>query len=565
MYVYESVGAALRAAGVTAVFGLMGDGNLRFLSEIGARGEPKYFATRHESAAVAMADGYARSTGRVGVCTVTQGPGLTNTITALRAAVEIGSPMLVLAGAAPSSLPGTFQYIDQEALFATVGAGVHPIRSAKTVAEDIDRAIRRAERERRPIGVFLTGRMQEQLTADLNDTPLHAPTRTVAPHPDAIREAVEVLEYASRPVIIAGAGTVLSGGEQAVIDLADQIGALLATSLQGKGLFVGHPHHIGVSGDLSTGMASELIGNADLIISMGASLNFWTTCSGEMINKGALVLQCDHDDAAIGRFTRATYGVVGDVALTAGALLEELKKTSPEPKVGFRQPAITERLDTFEYAQEFGALSAGPRLDPRTVMLRMEDKLPRERTVALDGGHFLGFPAMYVSSPDPQGFLFAVNFGSIGLSLGTGMGAAVGREDRLAVVMIGDGAMMMSLGDLDTAVRHELPVLVFVVNDAAFGSEVHNLALLGLPTELGYLNDPDFAAIGASMGASSVSVRTIDDLDKLDDWLAKPAGPMVVDCKVDGDVLHPWLEEVVRRQVRYRDSLRAKASARAKS
>jgi thiamine pyrophosphate-dependent acetolactate synthase large subunit-like protein len=556
MYVYEVIGEALRQAGVTDVFGLMGDGNLRFVSEFGATGAPRFYAARHESAAVAMAEGYARSTGRVGVCTVTQGPGLTNTITAVRAAAEVRTPLLMIAGAAPSSLPGSFQYIDQEQLFLTAGAAVHPVRSPKLVADDIDRALRRAELERRPVGVFLTGQLQEQPTNPPSDTSLRSPVRTVTPAPEAISEAAELILYASRPVIIAGAGAVRADAGRTIEALADHIGALLATSVMGRGLFVDHPFHVGISGDLSTGLASELIGSADLVISMGASLNFWTTCSGEMISRQAIVLQCDHDETAIGRFHRATYGVVGDVRLVAGALLAELQRDGSPARVGMRTSDVHERLASFRFEHEFGSLTSGDRMDPRPLMLELERLLPPDRTVSIDGGHFLGFPTMYLSVPDPQGFLFAVNFGSIGLSLGTGMGAAIGRPDRLSIIMIGDGAMMMSLGDLDTAVREGIPVLVVIANDAAYGAEVHNLELLSLPTAMGYHNDPDFAAIARAMGARGATVQKLDELDQIADWLTDPRGPMVIDCKVDPEVVHPWLEEVVRRQVKYRDAIR---------
>ena len=559
MYVYEGIGDVLHSAGVEHVFGLMGDGNLRFISDIAPRSDMSYYGARHENTAVAMAEGYARATGKLGVCTVTQGPGVTNPLTAIAGARDARTPLLILAGDTPTSLPTNYQAIDQAALFEAAGAAVQPIRSPKTALEDIDRAIRRALLERRPVAVNLTIRVQDSPCRPPSDWTLHPPTRRVVPSPEAIEELVELVLFASRPMIVGGLGAAISGAGPELRELGAQIGALMATSLRGRGLFTGDEFDIGVCGDLSSGLANELIHKSDLVLAFGASLNFWTTCSGELLPQDKILVHCDSDEAAIGRNTQVTYGVVGDARETASLLLRELRSRDDAPRSGQRTPELRAQLEAFRFEDEMTEQVEEGLVDPRFLMLALDRLLPAERTVSIDGGHFSGFPATLLAVPDPSAFLFAVNFGSIGLGLGTALGAAIGRPDRLSVAVVGDGGLMMSLGDLDTAARYDVPLLVVVVNDAAYGAEVHTLDLLGLPNHEGVFNDPDFAAIGAAIGCRAMTVRSTDDLAGLESWLAAPDGPMVVDCKINRDVRANWIEDVIRLQVKARARVRGES------
>lgn len=548
MRVYEGVGEALRDAGVEVVFGLMGDGNLRFIPHLDACGV-RYYGTRHESAAVAMADGFARASGRTGICTVTQGPGLTNTLTALTAARKARTPLVVIAGDTPASAPGHIQSTDQAAVFRAAGAGVQVLRSAATIVEDIDRAIRRAVREQRPVGISIPTDLQEEECAPPPEASLVGPRLPrLRPDPAAVAAAVDLITFSHRPVIVAGLGAVRSSARSELETLAEQIGALVATTVPAKGLFAGNPFDLGIAGDFATELGSELIGGADLILAFGASLNYWTTCNRELISPSALVVQCDVDATAIGAHLPVTYGIVGDVGATAQALLDELVDRQ-EADLGYRTDAMHERIGSHRLEETFADRGTADTVDPRSLVLALDRLLPADRILAVDGGHFSGLPSTYMSVPDPSAFLFAVNFGAVGLGLGTAMGAAVGRPDRLAVAMIGDGGLMMSLGDLDTAVRYQLPLLVVVVNDGAYGAELHHLQLLGMPSDQAVFDDPDFAGIAVAVGARGVTVRKAADLEQLRGWLDAPDGPLIVDAKVNREVRASWLEEVLRPQV----------------
>ncbi|MFB6240287.1 MAG: thiamine pyrophosphate-dependent enzyme, partial [Gemmatimonadota bacterium] len=182
-------------------------------------------------------------------------------------------------------------------------------------------------------------------------------------------------------------------------------------------------------------------------------------------------------------------------------------------------------------------------VDPRTLSIALDELLPAERTLAVDSGHFMGWPAMYLDVPDPEGFVFNQSYQSVGLGLGAAIGAGVARPDRLTVAALGDGGAFMALGELDTAVRLELPLLAVVYNDSAYGAEVHHFGPRGDPVDIVRFPDADFAAYGRAAGAEGVTVRSTEDLEPVAEWADAPDGPMVVDARVTPDVVAEWLED----------------------
>lgn len=180
-------------------------------------------------------------------------------------------------------------------------------------------------------------------------------------------------------------------------------------------------------------------------------------------------------------------------------------------------------------------------------MQRLDTLLPEERSVTVDGGHCSGFPSVYLRVPDHHGYLFSLEFASIGLGLGTAIGAAVARPDRLSVLAIGDGSLMMSLPDLETAARHRIRLLVVVLNDDAYGSELAILEADGLPPDVGLLPTPGLDAVAEALGCEGLAVRALSDLDALADRLPGLEGPLLLDCAIDPDVRGPWLQGAFER------------------
>lgn len=545
MRVAEAVGRALADLGVDHVFGVVGSGNFEVTEALRAAGAT-FVAARHECAAVCMADGYARVSGRPGVASIHQGPGLTNAATGLAEAAKSRTPLLVLTGDTSAAAVRSNFRIDQDGLAASVDAVGERVHGPESALEDLARAWRRAVAERHTVVLSLPLDVQAAEVPAGAGLPPVVMLEPPAPAAAAVEAAADLVEAASRPVIVAGRGAVVAGAAPALEALGARIGALLATSANGHGLFAGEPWSLGISGGFASPVAAELLRDADLVLAFGASLNMWTTRHGTLIGPGARLAQVDLVPAALGARRPVDLGVVGDAAQTARALEEELARRG-FAGAGLRTEEVGKRLARGRWKDvPFEDGSTDGTIDPRALTLALETLLPAERTVAVDSGHFMGWPAMYLSVPDPAGFVFNQAYQSVGLGLGAAIGAAVARPDRLTVAALGDGGAFMALGELETAARLGLRMLIVIYDDAAYGAEVHHFGTQGHPTDIVRFPDADLAAFGRAAGAEGVTVRGTGDLAAVESWLEDPPGPMVVDAKVTRTVVAEWLEDAFR-------------------
>jgi len=541
--VAQAVGASLVRLGVRTAFGVVGSGNFHVANALSAEGA-RFVAARHEGGAAVMADAYARVTGDLGVLCVHQGPGLTNAMTGITEAAKSHTPMLILA--AEATAPRSNFYIDQGGLAAAVGAVPGRVGSAATAAADLARAYHTAVTERRT--VLLNLPLDVQATAV--PEPFVLPEYPQATLPAVDREAAaalaDALATAERPVFIAGRGARHAGS--ALRALAERAGALLATSAVSRGLFHGDPFNLDVSGGFATPVAAELIKNADLLVGWGCALSMWTLRHGALVADDTTVVQIDLDSAALGAHHRIDLGIVGDVATTAQALLDELALRGYQAP-GYRSAKIAERLAREGRWRDvpYQTRVEPGRIDPRTLSAALDEILPAERAIAVDSGNFMGYPAMYLDVPDPESFVFTQAFQSIGLGLATAVGAAVARPDRLTVAALGDGGALMGISELETAVRLGLDLLVVVYDDEAYGAEVHHFGPDGYPVDHVRFPPVDLAAIGRGFGCEGVTVSEPDDLAAVREWVAGPRErPMVVDAKVTRTEPSWWLAEAFR-------------------
>jgi thiamine pyrophosphate-dependent acetolactate synthase large subunit-like protein len=366
------------------------------------------------------------------------------------------------------------------------------------------------------------------------------------------------LAQAARPVFIAGRGARAPGSRAALEELADSCGALLATSAAAKGLFRGSPWDLDVSGGFASPLAAELIGGADLVVAWGCSLNMWTTRHGSLIGAGARVIQVDCDRGALGTHRQLHLGITGDVtetALAVTALLEHeprlplppsADESGPMPGTGYRSAVLYDRLAAGVRWRDvpFDDESDGQRIDPRALTIALDDMLPAERTVAVDSGNFMGYPSMFLSVPDQDGFCFTQAYQSIGLGLSSAIGAAIARPDRLTVAALGDGGALMGISELETAVRLKAPMVIVIYDDEAYGAEVHHFGPEGYPLNTVRFPAADLAAIAAGFGCTALAVRSAGDLEPVRDWLAsRPERPLVIAAKVTSGHGSWWLEE----------------------
>lgn len=550
--VYEAVAEALVADGVESVFGLMGDDIAPLVVAI-QDGGIAYHAARHENQSVAMADGYSRVTRRVGVAMVTGGPGFSNALTAINTASRAGSGVLVIVGAGRSteddhddavvrhgSRVGWLKYLPQLAVCEAAGIAVLRPSTGRAAVQDARIAFARARRGETV--VLILGRdvlFAEADAADVAQSAVAVESAGPPPSAEAISSVADLLQEtwaAGRPIVLAGRGAMVSDAGPALRRLGELTGAVLATTLRAPALFHGDPFNIGMSGTYSTSLGSELIIQADCVLAFGAALNKFTTHENTLFPR-ALVVQVDTDESAFGRFVDVELGVRADARLAAEALVAELERRG-HTATGYRTPETHARLAAFRPSDEVSDQSTPELIDAHTLMLELDRLLPADRVLAIDAGHHSRFSIRYLSVQRPENFIQAVDAGSIGLGIGTGIGAAIGRPEATVVVGVGDAGLMMSLGELETAVRLRLPLIVVVSNDQALGSEVKVLAELGMPTEFAQIPTPSFAAVASALGAEGFTVTSLADLDAVAERLRqRPTGPLVLDCHVNPAVM----------------------------
>jgi len=558
MRVSDAVADVLTTLGADTVFGLVGSGNFHVTNALIKRGAT-FVAARHECGAASMADGWARLTGRPGIVSVHQGPGLTNALTAITEAAKSRTPMVVLAADVSSNNKRSNFYVDVEALARGTGAVPARLHAPGFAVDDTVRAYQMAAEERRTVILAMPLDVQ---AADCEGTegrslrasvPSWAKSSTAQPDDAAVKRLVTAIGRAERPVFIAGRGARISAGARQNLELlADRCGALLATSAAAKGLFRNNAWDLDVSGGFASPLAAELIKGADLIVGWGCALGVWTTRHGGLIGPEAVVAQVDLERQAIGGHRQVNLGVVGDVALTAAAVAEALglqARGEGGNQLGYRSVELRERIARevrwrdVRYDDE----SDGTAIDPRTLSIALDDMLPAERIVAIDSGNFIGYPAMFMSVPDADGFCFTQAFQSVGLGLGSAIGSAIARPDRLVVAALGDGGALMGISELETAVRLKLPMIIVIYDDEAYGAEVHHFGPDGYPLDTVRFPPVDIAQIGRGFGCAAARVRQRGDLAPVREWLDGPRDrPLLIDAKVTSRRGSWWLEEAFR-------------------
>lgn len=532
---HELIARLIAEHGVSTLFGLIGEANMRLADDFVRGFGGRYVASPREDGVVLAAFGHAHVTGGVGVGTVTHGPGLTNTITALTEAVRNRIPIVLIAGDTAVTAKGTLQDIDQAAVIAPTGAGVEMVRTAAQLEGDVRRAFRRAMDERRPIVLSVPVDLQEQ---DIPDERVALTSWGASPpreaNIDELDRALGVIASARRPIVLAGRGVVLAGAREEAIALADRIAAPLATTLKAKDLFRGHPFNLGLFGTLSSELAGSVIAHSDCIIALGAGLNRYTSSENALLT-GRAVVQVDNDRTSLGRDQRIDAPVLGDVRSTCARMVELLAQIDG-PTGGLRSSDLANKIAAWDPRSEFEDRSGGGTVDLRTFVIELDRILPPGRNVVTDIGRYVMAPLRFLHTDDPVGSVAPLGFGAVGLGIGTGIGVAVARPHVPTVIVIGDGGLMMSLAEFDTAVRNGLDIIVVVLNDCGYGAEFHNFTRLGLDPGLSLLSRSPLAPLGEALGGRGLRVTTLDDLPTVATAIAERDRPLLIEVMVDPSV-----------------------------
>ncbi len=541
LHVYDVLAKSFIQEGVTTCFTLMGDANMNWASKLASQG-CRMIYVRHEHCAAAAAMAYARKTGDVGVATVTCGPGVTQLITALPAAVRAHLPMVVFAGESPIKMGWYNQMLNQGPIIEATGAAYHPLHLPERMPVAIRDAFLQARREKRPVVLGIPFDLQERPWAGPENLP--TPSQQLLPklspipaHPDDVAQAAKLVAGSLRIVIFAGLGTVAAKAAPACRALAAKTGALLTTSLPARGLFHDDPYCIGISGSFSTEVGLEYIAQADLVIVVGGSLAFHAGGGGQLW-RNAKMLHIDIDPVAVAQGQE-----VARNHLRADARLgvEALTAAVPERSNKWRSDAMATRIrDTkadnhvFEVEPDL--------LDPRQVIATLEKTLPKDWELVNSGGHCSWFFAQMPSRPQEH-FLTIREFGAIGNGTSFAMGVAAARPDKTVVLFDGDGSLIMHIQELETIKRHGLNILIVLLNDGAYGSEVHKLRSEGLPDTGSVFGRPDFAAIARGFGIEGKTFTSIDELPKRVDEFAKKGVAAIWDFHISDRVVSPTIRK----------------------
>jgi thiamine pyrophosphate-dependent acetolactate synthase large subunit-like protein len=330
-------------------------------------------------------------------------------------------------------------------------------------------------------------------------------------------------------VIVAGRGLLGPGARERVAAFADATGALLATTLPLRGWFHGDPYDLGLAGGYARPLARELIADADCVLGLGASLNHYTLAAGALCPAATLIQVDLRGQHRTGTGRRADAYVRGDALSTVDALTALVP-----PRTRYRTPAVAERIaaqrDVFD-PEEF-AIQPGT-VDPRAVLDALDDALPDRHRVVLGGGHQRDLASMHLARWRGEQIQTT---GAIGQGLALGVGVALALGDPVAVIE-GDGGVLMNVQELNTLVRYDVPVLLFVMNNGALGSELYKLPVHGFPAALATIPDTDFAAVARAFGCRATTVTDPAQVaDVVSGFLAAP-GPYVVDVRVSPAVV----------------------------
>lgn len=530
--IHEYVADAFVAEGVDTVFALMGDANMLWLDNMAARSSVRVVHARHEAASLAMADGWAQSSGEVGICSVTCGPGLTNLVTSLRVAADHRTPIVVLAGDTPVTSAVHLQAFDVGALRVLAGVEVLEVRSGSDVAAKVHAAFATARRDLRPVVLSLPYDLAEE---ECHQPPYVPSRRPAAPAPARTHEVEAVrarLADADQVLLVIGRGAVASGSLDLVEQLADHLGAVTGTTVKAVGALHHRADDLGVVGGFSSPEVRERIAGCDVVLSLGASLSWFTTLDGALITTPRTIQVVDRDDAWNPDYTfDPDLRVVADCRVFVEQLLEALRPDGSRAEPGTRRPApsaLPSGADYYGVADD----AADDGLDPVSVLAAVRRTLTEPVQLVLGAGHFWNLIVEMPEPFDPRRMQMHHGFGSIAQAMPAGIGAAVAETDLPTIVVEGDGSLMMHIQELETAARSGIAMLVLIMDDAAYGAEFHKLAAHGMHPEESVFGFVDFAGVAEAFGARARTPGSLADVVKdVEEFLGDPV-LTVVDVRI---------------------------------
>jgi acetolactate synthase-1/2/3 large subunit len=535
----EAIVQSLVSHGVDVVFGIPGTHNLPIYDHLVSHGL-RHVTPRHEQGAGYAADGYARVTGKPGVCLVTSGPGVTNIATAAANAYHDSVPLLIISPGMPADVEGrdTGYLHEVKAQSGAMGSLVHWSRrvgSADEAQEALCDAFRHFATERpRPVHV----EVPLDVLSDGSTTgavPVYRPI--VYPSIDSERElwlamqaASRLLATSRRPGMILGGGAV--GAASEATKLAERLDAIVVTTCNGKGT-VSERHPLSVGCALRFAAVREELAHCDVVAAIGTELSesdLW----GPPLDLSCALVRVDIDRAQLDKNQRCSGSVLGDAAQVLGQILEALGKMSPGQSIGRTVPGLSGK----ERAEEVCRKIRDERRSESAPYERLHEILAQtlapRAIITGDSSRVSYFGTASLFTVDcPRRFLYPTGYSTLGYGIPAAIGAKIAETRHQVVALVGDGAAMFSIAEVATASELRLPIPIIVVNDCGYGQIRESMRRRGSPLIGVDLEPPDFAALGRSLGGSGVALSCIDDLDDALQMAFARNGPTIIELRME--------------------------------
>ena len=492
--------------------------------------EINHVLTAHEQGAAHAADGYARTTGKVGVVISTSGPGATNLVTGIATAYLDSIPMVAICGNVPTTQIGTdsFQEIDITGVTLPITKHNYFVSNVADLANTIREAFKLAK-SGRPGPVLIDVPKDVQIAKC--EYEVISPVEKETPYAAKdvrIEEAAEIINSAKRPFIYFGGGVITADAEEEVLALAEKIDAPIGCSLMGlSAIPTHHPRFLGMQGMHGHFASSMSMHNADVILSLGVRFNDRVTGNRTKFAVGAKIVHVDVDGSELNKTVNSVCGLRGDVKRTLQKLLPLLNES--------KKDEWKEKVNAFRREEE-NYLDNREGLTPRRAILTLNKHLGENTAVCTDVGQHQMWSAQNLNFKNSRHFASSGGLGTMGYGFGAAIGAAYGTGER-SVLITGDGSFGMNLNELATAVRYNVPVVVIIMNNGVLGMVRQWQTLF---YDRHYSNSvlerkTDFTAFAKAFGAEGEAVTTPEELDAALDRAFQSEGPYIVDCKIDKD------------------------------
>ena len=527
----EIVIECLKEQGVDTVFGYPGGAILNVYDELYKhQNEIKHILTSHEQGAAHAADGYARATGKVGVCLATSGPGATNLVTGIATAYMDSIPIVAITCNVGVSLLGkdSFQEIDITGITLPITKHNFIVKDVNNLAATIRKAFAIAKKGR-PGPVLID--IPKDVTANKAE---YVKEKPVAVEPSQnicetqLDTAVEMIKEAKKPYIFVGGGAILSGASEELYTFAKKVDAPVTDSLMGKGAFPGtDPLYTGMLGMHGTKTSNYGVSECDLLIVIGARFSDRVTGNAKKFAQNAKIIQIDVDVAEMNKNVMISAGVVGDIKVVLDRLNERLEQQDHAEWVTKIQ----------EYKEKYPLVYHKDVLSGPFVVEEIYRQTKGEAIISTEVGQHQMWAAQYYKYTKPRTFLTSGGLGTMGYGLGAALGAKSGRKDKVVVNIAGDGCFRMNMNEIATAVRHNIPVIQVVINNHVLGMvrQWQNL-FYGQRYSATVLNDAvDFVKLAEAMGAEGIRATTQEEFKSAFEKAMNLGRPVVIDCQIDSD------------------------------